>query len=91
KEVVGTGKSQRGFAEIDLKTATRYAAEDADVTLRFWRRFKPRLSAERATRTYEMVDRPLPAVLSRMERAGIKVDRDKLAQLSTDFAQQIAG
>jgi DNA polymerase-1 len=34
KDVVGTGKNQRGFAEIDLKIATRYAAEDADVTLR---------------------------------------------------------
>lgn len=38
KEVVGTGKRQLGFHEIDLKTATRYAAEDADVTLRLWRR-----------------------------------------------------
>ncbi len=72
KDVVGTGKNQRGFAEIDLKTATRYAAEDADVTLRLWRRFKPRLAAEGATRVYEMVD------------------RDRLAQLSAEFAGQMA-
>jgi DNA polymerase-1 len=90
KDVVGTGKSQRTFAEIDLKTATRYAAEDADVTLRFWQRFKPRLAAEGATRTYEMVDRPLPAVIAQMERHGIKVDRDKLSGLSSEFAHQIA-
>lgn len=90
KDVVGTGKSQRSFAEIDLKTATRYAAEDADVTLRFWQRFKPRLAAEAATRVYEMVDRPLPAVIARMERHGIKVDRDRLAGLSGEFATQIA-
>ena len=90
KDVVGTGKSQRGFAEIDLKAATRYAAEDADVTLRLWRRFKPRLAAEGATRVYEMVDRPLAPVIARMESHGIKVDRDRLSQLSAEFAGQIA-
>ncbi len=90
KDVVGTGKSQRGFAEIDLKTATRYAAEDADVTLRLWRRFKPRVAGEGATRVYEMVDRPLAPVIAQMERHGIKVDRDRLAQLSSEFAAQMA-
>ena len=45
KDVGGTGKKQLGFGEVDLKAATRYAAEDADVTLRLWRRFKPRLAA----------------------------------------------
>jgi DNA polymerase-1 len=40
KEVVGTGKKQLGFHEVDLKIATRYAAEDADVTLRLWKRFR---------------------------------------------------
>ncbi|MES2056178.1 MAG: DNA polymerase I [Pseudomonadota bacterium] len=89
KDVVGTGKNQRGFAEIDLKTATRYAAEDADVTLRLWRRFKPRLPAEQVTRVYEMVDRPLIPVIARMERHGIRVDAAKLSQLSTEFAHQM--
>ncbi|MDF0488162.1 DNA polymerase I [Sphingomonas sp. H39-1-10] len=91
KDVVGVGKSQRQFNEVDLDAATRYAAEDADVTLRLWRRFKPRLAAERATRVYEMVDRPLVPVVARMERHGIKVDREKLAGLSTEFSTQIAG
>ena len=91
KDVVGSGKKQLGFHEIDLKTATRYAAEDADVTLRLWRRFKPRLPAEAATQVYEMVDRALPAVIGRMERHGIKVDRDRLSTLSAGFTDQIAG
>ena len=90
KDVVGTGKSQLQFNEIDLAAATRYAAEDADVTLRLWRRFKARLPAEGATRVYEMVDRPLPPVIAQMERHGIKVDRERLAQLSTEFAHSIA-
>ena len=90
KDVVGVGKTQRGFHEVDLKTATRYAAEDADVTLRLWRRFRPRLHAEGATRVYEMVDRALPAVIGRMERHGIAVDRAKLSGLSAGFTTQIA-
>ncbi|WP_242138710.1 DNA polymerase I [Sphingomonas sp. TREG-RG-20F-R18-01] len=89
KDVVGVGKTQRTFNEVDLVAATRYAAEDADVTLRLWRRFKPRLAAEGATRVYEMVDRPLAPVIAQMERHGIKVDREKLAQLSGEFSTQI--
>lgn len=91
KDVVGTGKSQLGFHQVGLREATRYAAEDADVTLRLWRRLKPRLSAEAATTVYELVDRPLIPVVAAMERAGVKVDREKLSRLSGDFAQQIAG
>ncbi|WP_425229095.1 DNA polymerase I [Sphingomonas sp.] len=90
KDVVGVGKSQRGFAEIDLKSATRYAAEDADVTMRLWRRFRARLPGEAATRVYEMVDRPLIPVIARMERHGVKVDRERLAALSAEFSEQIA-
>ncbi|MES2443553.1 MAG: DNA polymerase I [Pseudomonadota bacterium] len=90
KEVVGTGKGQLTFNEVDLKAATRYAAEDADVTLRLWKRFRPRLPYEGATRVYEMVDRPLVAVIAGMERAGVKVDAGALARLSTEFSHQIA-
>ncbi len=90
KDVVGTGKNQLGFGQVDLKAATRYAAEDADVTLRLWRRFKPRLAYEGSTRVYEMVDRPLVSVIAGMEREGIKVDAQVLHKLSTDFSHQIA-
>ncbi|MBA17581.1 MAG: DNA polymerase I [Sphingomonas sp.] len=90
KEVVGTGKKQLGFHEVDLKAATRYAAEDADVTLRLWRKFKQRLPYEEVTRVYEMVDRPLVAVLAGMEREGVKVDAEALSRLSTEFAHQMA-
>ena len=90
KDVTGSGKKAIGFHEVDLKAATRYAAEDADVTLRLWRRFKARLPAESSTRVYEMVDRPLVPVIARMERHGIKVDREVLAKLSAGFTTQIA-
>ena len=92
KDVIGTGKAKRaGFHEVPLDEATRYAAEDADVTLRLWKRFKARLPVEGATRVYEMVDRPLVPVVAQMERHGIRVDVDRLAQLSKEFEGQIAG
>ncbi len=91
KDVCGSGKNQLTFNQVALKVATRYAAEDADVTLRFWHWLKPRLSAEKVTRVYERVDRPLIPVLVRMEREGIKVDRDELARMSKEFAEGIAG
>ena len=90
KDVCGSGKSQLTFNQVQLPDATRYAAEDADVTLRLWRLFKPRLAFEAATRVYERVDRPLIAVLAQMEREGIKVDRAELARMSAEFAQGIA-
>jgi DNA polymerase I len=88
KSLTGKGKSQISFAEVPLADATKYAAEDADVTLRLWHHLKLRLSPEKVTRVYELVDRPLVPVLSEMECAGIKVDRAVLARLSTEFAEQ---
>lgn len=86
KSVTGTGKSQIGFGQVPLELATRYAAEDADITLRLWQIMKPRLSAEGGTKVYEMVDRPVLPILAHMEREGIKVDRERLASLSAEFA-----
>jgi DNA polymerase-1 len=90
KEVCGSGKSQKSFAEIDLKTATAYAAEDADVTLRLWEILKPALSQKKKRAVYETLERPLPAVLAKMELAGVKVDVAQLSRLSSDFAQKMA-
>lgn len=88
-EVCGKGKGQICFNQVPLRDATRYAAEDADVTLRLWHRFKPRLSRDSVTTVYERVDRPLVPVIAQMEQHGIKVDRAALAQLSAEFASDM--
>ena len=90
KELLGTGKNQRTFAEVDIASAARYACEDADMTFRLWRILKPRLAAENMTTLYETIERPLAPVLARMESRGIAVDRQILARLSGDFAQRAA-
>jgi DNA polymerase I len=89
KSVTGTGKSAIGFAAVPVLEATKYAAEDADVTLRLWHHLRLRISPEKATRVYQMVDRPLVPVLSKMECTGIKVDRAVLSRLSAEFASEM--
>lgn len=89
-EVAGTGKSAQTFDRVGLAKATAYAAEDADVTLRLWLLFRARLVAEGLTAVYETLERPLVAVLARMESRGIMVDRQILARLSGEFAQGAA-
>ena len=90
KEIAGTGKNQKTFDQIELDVATKYAAEDADVTLRLWKFLKPKLALAQVATVYEALDRPLPAVVAKMENEGIKVDRAELNRLSADFAQKMA-
>ena len=90
KQLCGTGAKQITFDKVPLGPATEYASEDADIALRLWLRLKPRLAGENVTRVYERVDKPLVPVLGRMERRGIKVDREYLARLSRDFSEEIA-
>ena len=90
KDVVGSGKSQITFDEVPLDEACKYAAEDAEVTLRLHRVLKPRLVAEHRVGVYETVERPLIPILAEMERTGILVDPKALKALSKDFAKRLA-
>ncbi|MGH6785791.1 MAG: DNA polymerase I [Novosphingobium sp.] len=90
KDICGSGKKAIPFGEVPLDRATGYAAEDAEVTWRLWKVLRPRLAEEAATRVYERVDRPLVPVVAAMERRGIKVDRDRLAHLSSIFGEETA-
>ena len=90
-EVAGTGKAQICFDQVSIEKATEYAAEDADVTLRLWEVLKPQLVANRMSTVYETLERPLIAVLARMERRGISIDRQVLSRLSGEFAQRAGG
>jgi len=89
KPLLGTGKSAITFDRVPIDEATKYAAEDADITLRLWQLFKPRLHASKVTRVYEGLERPLIPVLAQMERSGIRVARDTLSRMSNAFAQKM--
>ena len=91
KPLLGSGKSAITFDKVPIDEATAYAAEDADITLRLWKLFKPQLHQVHVTTVYEMLERPLVPVLAEMEMHGIKVDRDVLSRMSNAFAQKMAG
>ncbi len=85
KDVAGSGKSGITFDRVAIDKATAYAAEDADITLRLWLLFKPRLLRMHKVTVYETLERPLVPVLMTMEHEGIEVDRNVLARLSQEF------
>ena len=89
-EVAGKGKDKIAFDCVPVEAATKYSAEDADVTLRLWRILKPRLLEQQKRSVYETLERPLVMVLADMERAGIMIDPKLLQKLSNDFAKQQA-
>ena len=90
-ELIKAGKTRITFDAVGIDRATEFAAEKADIVLRLHRVLKPRLTAERVLTVYETLERPLLAVLARMERRGISIDRDVLSRLSGEFAQEAAG
>ena len=91
KTLLGTGKSAITFDQLAIDEAVKYAAEDADITLRLWQLFKPQLHSSRVTKVYETLERPLVPVLATMEMHGIMVDRDVLSRMSNNFAQKMVG
>jgi DNA polymerase I len=90
KQLLGTGKSLICFAEVATAAARDFACERADAALRLHMILKARLVREHMTAFYETIERPLVPVVAAMEDAGVKVDRDALAELSRDFARRIA-
>ena len=89
KDLVGTGKKKITFEDVDLKKATEYAAEDADVTFRLYERLKERMNKEKLNNIYELFEVPLIKILSDMEINGIKVDSTYLKKLSKKFEYKI--
>ncbi|WP_335947874.1 DNA polymerase I [Salipiger bermudensis] len=90
KDLLGSGKKMKTFDQVPIEDAVKYAAEDADITLRLWILLKPLLHRNRVTRVYETMERPLVPVLAEMEMSGVQVDRDTLSRMSNAFSQKMA-
>jgi len=90
-DLIKAGKSRIAFDAVGIDRATEYAAERADILLRLWQVLRARLAAEHVLTVYETLERPLVAGLARMERRGISIDRNLLARLSGEFAQEATG
>jgi DNA polymerase-1 len=88
KDIVGTGKKQINFKDVDIPKALEYAAEDADITFRLYKILKGNLNREKLTNIYELFEKPLIKILANMEIEGIKVDDKFLNILSKKFEKK---
>ena len=89
EELVGKGKTQKLITAVPLQAVADYSAEDADMTMRIALQQVPRLRDLGLDRLCESVEFPLIGVLARMERAGISLDTEYLAQMSKDLERQL--
>ena len=89
KELVGSGKKQLNFSEVNLEEATKYAAEDADVTLRLYNILKNRVYSEKLNKIYEVFEKPMVKLLSKLEMNGIKINDIYLKKLSKKFEERL--
>ncbi|MDA9071570.1 DNA polymerase I [Candidatus Pelagibacter sp.] len=89
KEIVGTGKKEINFSDVELDKAMEYAAEDADITYRLYKIFNKNLKSEKLTNIYEIFEKPLIKILAFMEIEGIKIDNKFLKVLSEKFEKKI--
>ncbi len=89
KEIVGTGKKEINFSDVDIEKAKEYAAEDADITFRLYKNFYKRLKEEKMVNIYEIFEKPMIKILAFMEIKGIKIDNQFLKILSSKFKKKI--
>ena len=88
--VAGKGSKQIPFSAVAIDDATRYAAEDADITLRLHRAQAPRLAAEPSLEgVYRDIEIPLVPVLERIEANGVKIDADELRRQTADLSRRM--
>ncbi|MBU0620361.1 MAG: DNA polymerase I [Gammaproteobacteria bacterium] len=87
-DVVGKGAKQIGFDQVDLETATKYAAEDADITLQLHQTLSPQLQG-RLAEVYRDIEMPVREVLFRMERNGVLIDSTMLGRQSHELGEKI--
>ena len=87
KDVVPKGST---FAAVPLPQATEYAAEDADLTLQLYHRYKPALEQAHLTALFETLEMPLMPLLADMEAQGIFLKKEELAAFSEELAETLA-
>ena len=89
KDLVGTGKKEINFSEVEIEKAKDYAAEDADITFRLYKKFYKSLKEEKMMSIYEVFEKPMIKILANMEIEGIKIDSKFLKILSSKFEKKI--
>jgi len=89
KDLVGSGKKEINFSDVEINKAKDYAAEDADVTFRLYKKFYKNLKDEKMINIYEVFEKPMIEILAFMEIEGIRIDNKFLKLLSIKFEKKI--
>ena len=89
KEIVGSGKKEINFSDVEIDKAKDYAAEDADITFRLYKKLIKNLKSEKMVNIYEIFEKPLIKILAFIEMEGIEVDSKFLNSLSLKFEKKI--
>ncbi len=90
KDLIGTGKKQISFANVDIERATDYSAEDADMTWRLFEVFEKRMEKDsKIKKLFYRVEMPLVKILSKMEFWGVKINSKSLEKLSEETGKKI--
>ena len=90
EDLCGKGASQIGFNQVAIEQAAEYGAEDSDLCLRLHQQMGPQINADPGlTRIYEEIEIPVREILYRMERTGVLIDSDLLAQQSKELGQRL--
>ena len=88
-EITGKGKEKISFDYVSIEDALKYSAEDADITLRLYYFLKNKLHKEKMFSVYEYIERPLPNIVSEIERKGVIINKEYLNNLSKIFEEKI--
>jgi len=88
-DVAGEGDEEVSFDEVPVAEAVPYAAEDADVTLLLCEEMRPEFEEAGLRELHDDIEVPISRILGIMERTGIRVDREVLAELSEEFGEEL--
>jgi DNA polymerase-1 len=89
EEVAGRGAKATPAGELPLEAISRWAVEEAHMLLDLAPRLVARLRGDELGPLFDDVELPLTGVLSAMERAGVRVDEAKLAELSREYEREL--
>jgi DNA polymerase-1 len=90
EDVVGKGKDQISFADIDLDKAKEYACEDSDLTFLLFAKLKDKLKKDKCLyEVYKNIEIKLMKIIADMEYLGVSIDNDELEKQSKDLAIRI--
>ena len=83
------GKNQRSMRDVDIEKVMVYACEDADITLQLKNILEEELDKEGLKKLYDDIEEPLIDAIIEMEAAGVKIDKQYLAEYSDELGDKI--